>query len=196
LNGSGKTTSSKLLTERIANFGYPCYRTFEPTNGIIGTLIRSFLKGEEERPTNAAMALLFAADRMEHIHNEISPILMDNYVVCDRYYYSNMAYQSYDSEGLELVLQYNKEAMKLCKPDITFFIDVTPDECMRRIEKRGEDKSIYENRLELELRYTQFMAAIERMKETDNIIKVGSNTMSPEDVVNQMWDYIKPGAAT
>ena len=190
LDGSGKSTVTKLLAERFAAHDLPCYRTFEPTNGTVGSLIRSILSGKQERLTNAGMALLFAADRIEHIHNEIAPYLMHNYIVCDRYYYSNMAYQSFDDESIKLVVQYNKEAMKLCKPDITFFINVTPEECMKRIEKRGGNKSIYETLPELETRHTQFMAAIELMKETDNIIKVGSDTMSPEDIVNQMWEHI------
>jgi len=190
LDGSGKTTVTKLLAERFTEYDLPCYRTFEPTNGAIGTLIRSILSGKEERFTNAAMAHLFAADRIEHIHNEIVPHLMYNTVVCDRYYYSNMAYQSFDDESLESVVQYNKDAMKLCKPDFTFFIDVTPEECMKRIEKRGESKSIYETEAELKIRYAQFMAAIKLMKETDNIINVGSNSMSPKEIVNQMWEHI------
>jgi len=190
LDGSGKSTVTKLLAERFAAHNLPYYRTFEPTNGTIGTLIRSILSGKQERLTSAAMALLFAADRIEHIHNEIAPNLMHNYIVCDRYYYSNMAYQSFDDESLKLVVQYNKEAMRLCKPDITFFINVTPEECMKRIEKRGENKSIYETLPELKIRYTQFMSAIELMKESDNIINVGSDTMTPENIVDQMWEHI------
>ena len=191
LDGSGKTTVSKLLAERFADYNLDCYRTYEPTRGPIGGLIRPFLAGEEKPFSHAGMALLFSADRIEHIHDEIIPNLANNYVICDRYYYSNMAYQSYDDEGLESVIQYNKDAMKLCKPDIVFFLNVTPEECMKRIEKRGEEKSIYETLNELEIRYRQYLAAIERMKTIDDIIIVGSNTMSAEEIIDQMWTYIK-----
>jgi len=194
LDGSGKSTAAKLLAERFSEQYLHCYRTYEPTNGSIGTLIRSILTGKEEAVTNETMALLFAADRYEHIWklNGIRKILLDNYVICDRYYYSNMAYQGIDAKSLELVVQHNQSAMIDCKPDITFFINVSPEECMRRIQKRGENISIYENLKELEQIYERYMAAFERMKKTDNIIIVGSDTMSPNEIVDEMWNYLTP----
>jgi len=190
LDGSGKTTVTKLLAERFAAQHLPCYRTYEPTNNSIGTLIRSILAGQNEPVSNETMALLFAADRCEHIWNEIIPNKVNNYVVCDRYYLSNMAYQSSDDENLEDVVYYNQLAITNCRPDITFFINVTPDECMRRIEKRGDDKSIFETLPALEFRYKRYMAAIERMRKTDNIIIVGSDITTPEEIVQQMWEHI------
>jgi len=190
LDGSGKTTVSKLLQKRFINNGLPCYHTYEPTHKPIGKQIRSFLTGKDERAPYEAMALLFAADRIEHIHNEIAPNLMHNYVVCDRYYYSNMAYQSYNDQSLDFVVYCNKPAMKLCPPDITFFLNITPEECMRRIENRGEIKSIYETTNELERIYKQFMSAIERMKETDNIVLVGTDAASPDEIVKEMWEHL------
>ena len=191
LDGIGKSTVTKLLAERFANYNQPCYRTYEPTRGPIGKLIRSILAGNEKPHSMGAMALLFSADRIEHIYNEIIPNLANNFVICDRYYYSNMAYQSFDDIGLESVVQHNNDAIKLCKPDIVFFMNVTPEECMKRIEKRGEEKSIYETLHELEISYRQYLAAIERMKTIDDIFFVGSNTMSAEETVDQIWTCIK-----
>jgi len=192
LDGSGKSTASKLLTERFLSHNLPCFHTCEPTNSPIGTLIRSILTGKEKPVSNETMALLFAADRTQHLTDEILPLLTHSNVICDRYYYSNMAYQGSDEESLERVVQYNQTAIAYGKPDITFFINVTPEECMRRVEKRGESISIYETLPKLKLQHERFMAAFERMKKTDNMIIVGSDTMSPNEIVDEMWSYLTP----
>jgi len=189
LDGSGKSTVTKLLAERFTAHNMPSYTTFEPTKNPIGELMRSILSGKVKNIENEAIALLFAADRYQHLKSEILPALERSHVICDRYYYSSMAYQGVDPDTLERVVSYNQAVMPIRKPDIVFFLNITPKECFRRVEQRGEDISIFETLPELELRYVRYLAAIERMKETDNIVVVGSDTDSPEDVVSQMWAY-------
>ena len=190
LDGSGKTTVTKLLAERFVAHGLPCHLTFEPTKNPIGALMRSIVSGKITGIENEAVALLFAADRYQHLKSEILPALEHSNVICDRYYYSSMAYQGLDSDTLERIISYHQAVMPIRRPDFVFFLNVTPDECIRRVEARGEEISIFEALPELELRYERYMAAIERMKEIDNIIKVGSNTASFEEVVDQMWEYL------
>jgi len=193
LDGSGKSTVTKLLAQRFADLDLPCHRTFEPTKNQVGTLIRSILSGESAPVSNDTMALLFVADRQEHVYNEILPVLMaGNYVVCDRYSLSNMAYQGLDDEYLERVVHYNHHAISYVRPDITFFINVTPAECIKRIEKRGGDKSIYETLEGLKSIYKRYMAAINRMKKTDHIVIVGNDTVTPQEIVAEIWTHIKP----
>jgi len=153
--------------------------------------VRSILSGEVKNIENEAFALLFAADRYQHLKSEVLPALEHSNVVCDRYYYSSMAYQGIDTESLERVVAYNQAVMPIRKPDIAFFLNVTPGECTRRIAMRGGEASIYDALPELELRYKRYMAAIERMKKTDNIIMIGSDTASAEEIVNQMWEYLE-----
>lgn len=191
LDGSGKTTVSKLLTSEFIKHGLNCHHTYEPTNGLIGTLLRSILVGKTPHVAMHTMALLFAADRYEHIWEEIIPRLEHGHIVCDRYYYSNMAYQSYDAKSLEFVMHHNNFAMEQCRPDITFFINVSPEECMRRIQKRNENRSIFETLESLQLIHTRYMDTINKMKETDNIIIVGSDTATPDEVVKEIWQHIK-----
>jgi len=190
LDGCGKSTVTKLLAERFALQGVPCHTTFEPTKNQIGELIRSILTGEITNMENESVALLFAADRYQHLKSEILPALEHSHVVCDRYYYSSMAYQGLDSDSLERVIAYNQAVMPIRKPDIVFFLNVSPRECIRRVIKRGEENSIFEALPELELRYDRYLAAIQRMKKTDNIIIVGSDTASAEDISAEMWRYI------
>ncbi|MCL1786975.1 MAG: dTMP kinase [Defluviitaleaceae bacterium] len=190
LDRCGKTTQISLLSERLKKEGIPHFTTREPSDNPIGRLIRSAVHGECEF-TNETLALLFAADRHQHAAREIIPALTrGEHVICDRYYYSNMAYQSFDAESLELVVKHNDEVMALCRPDITFFVNVSPAECMKRINNRNNGTSTYyETLYELELIYDRYMAAIDRMKTTDNIVFVGSDTATPEEVVEQMWTY-------
>jgi len=164
--------------------------TVEPTKSPIGKLARAILSGEIKDIENESFALLFAADRYQHLKSEVLPALEHSHVVCDRYYYSSMAYQGIDTESLERVIAYNQAVMPIRKPDIVFFLNVTPSECIRRIAMRGGEASIYDVLPELELRYERYMAAIERMKETDNIVVVGSDAASAEDIVDQMWAYL------
>jgi len=190
LDGSGKSTVTKLLARQFEANNLPYHLTFEPTKNPIGELMRSIVSGKVTGIENEAVALLFAADRYQHLKCEILPKLEHSNVICDRYYYSSMAYQGLDSDTLERIISYHQAIMPIRRPDIVFFLDITPHECMRRVEARGQDISIFETLPELELRYGRFMAAIDRMKETDNIIKVGSNTSSPDEIVSQMWGYI------
>jgi len=190
LDGCGKSTVTKLLAERFALHGLPCHTTFEPTKNQIGELIRSILTGKITNIENESVALLFAADRYQHLKGEILPALEHSHVVCDRYYYSSMAYQGLDSDSLERVIAYNQAVMPIRKPDIVFFLNVSPRECIRRVAKRGEENSIFEALPELELRYDRYLAAIERMKKTDNIIIVGSDIAGAEDIAAEMWQYI------
>jgi len=190
LDGSGKSTVIRLLTERFTAHNLPCHLTVEPTKSPIGTLVRSILSGEIKDIENEAFALLFAADRYQHLISEVLPVLEHSHVVCDRYYYSSMAYQGIDAESLERVVAYNQAVMPIRKPDMVFFLNVTPQECVRRIAARGGEASIYDSLPELELRYARYMAAIERMKATDNIVMIGSDAASAEAVVNEMWGYL------
>ena len=191
LDGSGKSTASKLLAGRFAAAHLPCIHTYEPTRRQIGQLIRSMLAGDVEPVYTEAMAQLFAADRYEHIWRDIQPYIADNNIVCDRYYLSNMAYQSFDAKSLESVVYYNRHAIENTKPDITFFLNVSPEECVRRIESRGLDKSIYETLEGLNQIYERYLTAIERMKKTDNIVFVGNDTATEHDIVEEMWGHLK-----
>ncbi|MEW5814514.1 MAG: dTMP kinase, partial [Spirochaetota bacterium] len=87
LDGSGTTTQVRLLSEKLTEKGIPVWTTCEPTDRFIGKNIRKVLRGEEkiEPP---ALALLFAADRYDHIYNPSDGIITHidkaEWVLCDR----------------------------------------------------------------------------------------------------------------
>src|SRR5512137_26082 len=93
LDGSGKTTQTHLLAQKLSK-NYPVNLTAEPSRGKIGTFIRQCCLYEDKRLPIEAEALLFAADRIEHLQKEIKPAIDEGkIVICDRYIYSSLAYQ-------------------------------------------------------------------------------------------------------
>jgi dTMP kinase len=139
LDGCGKTTQAKLLAKKLGKSHNALY-TAEPSHGKIGTYIRkSYLYGEK-RLSIILEALLFAADRIEHIENEVIPALKEGHlVISDRYVYSSLAYQGAAGLNLDWIEKVNEHALK---PDLAVFIDVNPEAVMNRLKPK---KSVMEN---------------------------------------------------
>jgi dTMP kinase len=139
LDGSGKSTQARLLAERLQKTRRVLL-TVEPSRGRIGTFIRqSYLYGEN-RLSSVVEALLFAADRVDHVQNEIVPALeTGDVVISDRYVYSSLAYQGAAGLSLEWIEKVNSHALR---PDIALFLDVDLGTVMKRLKPR---KSIMEN---------------------------------------------------
>lgn len=139
LDGSGKSTQARLLAERLQKTRRVLL-TVEPSRGRIGTFIRqSYLYGEN-RLSSVVEALLFAADRVDHVQNEIAPALeTGDVVISDRYVYSSLAYQGAAGLSLEWIEKVNSHALR---PDIALFLDVDLGTVMKRLKPR---KSIMEN---------------------------------------------------
>ena len=101
IDGSGKSTQIKLLAEKLRERGEKVYVTAEPTESVSGGLLRDALCGVANR-TACEMAALFTLDRIFHNVNPangIEKMLRDGfYVICDRYYYSTLAYQGNETD--------------------------------------------------------------------------------------------------
>jgi dTMP kinase len=141
IDGSGTTTQAKRLAAWMNGQGLETHLTCEPSNGPLGQLLRRFLKRELPSVDAAALALLFAADRVDHVQSEILPQLQRGLnVVTDRYVYSSLAYQSLDLE-LSWVAQINGLAPE---PDLTCYLRVDPLLARSRRDGRGEDEEIFD----------------------------------------------------
>ena len=136
LDGSGKTTQAKILAKKINNAIY----TTEPSKGLIGNYIRKSYLYSKKRLSPFVEALLFAADRIEHLESEIIPALNEGTtVICDRYVFSSLAYQGASGISLDWIETINKAILY---PDLAIFIDVEPEKSMRRLNSK---KSLMEN---------------------------------------------------
>ena len=139
VDGSGKTTQAKRLVRNLRSKGYDAVYTTEPSAGKIGTLIRSFVLSCKSRVPIALEALLFAADRVDHVQTDVEPLLKQGkIVVCDRYVCSSLAYQGAAGLDLDWMDCVNRFALK---PDLTLFLDVSPEVGLNRLKRK---KSVME----------------------------------------------------
>jgi dTMP kinase len=140
LDGCGKTTQTRLLVRRLRKMGHDATYTAEPSRGKIGSFIKKYCLHGGKRVSAVVEALLFAADRFEHVHSEIIPALNGGRaVVSDRYVYSSLAYQGAAGLDLEWIWKINERAMR---PDLAIFVDAEPETVIQRLKPR---KSIMEN---------------------------------------------------
>ena len=131
LDGCGKSTHVRLLARWLRSRGRKVVITDEPTDGVIGKIIKRMLMGELKLPI-AAEALLFAADRVQHISDVIEPALKAGKVVLnERYVCSSLAYQSARGVPVSWIASINKHAIK---PDLTILIDVPAKAALARIK--------------------------------------------------------------
>ncbi|MDY0290226.1 MAG: dTMP kinase [Sphaerochaeta sp.] len=142
LDGSGTTTQMQLLAEKCDRELRACRATFEPTDKPIGRLVRAVLK-KQIVTTPLALAMLYAADREDHLYNPIYGMVSEmekgKLVICDRYIYSSLAYQ-----GVECPIEKVRELNQFPAPKYLFFIDTPVGECIRRIEARGGDTELFD----------------------------------------------------
>jgi dTMP kinase len=161
IDGAGTTTQSAMLAKNLKDLGYKVVTTQEPTLGPVGLLLRAILRGRvvgKGQPFDQkAVALLFAADRLDHIASEIAPFLDGGFfVVSDRYVLSSLAYQSLYAE-LGWVKEVNRFAIN---PDLTIFLDVPVDVAVKRIASSRPDKDIYEDKETLTRVYEAYRNAL------------------------------------
>ena len=141
-DGCGKSTQLRLLSEYLEKNGVPHIFTREPGGGKISEAIREILlNGKNSEMTDACEALLYAAARVQHLSDRVEPALNeDKLVVCDRYVDSSLAYQAYARGlGTDFIGKINAYALEHYLPDVTVFIDLTPEAAFKR--KHGADEN-------------------------------------------------------
>lgn len=179
IDGSGTTTQVAKLADRLRKEGVNVRATREPSDGPVGTMVRQVLTGRivvpgGRAPGWATMALLFAADRLDHVESEIEPMLAaGGVVVSDRYDASSLAYQSVTSgtEGvaaLDWIRTINRHARR---PDLTIVLDVSPTVGAIRRETRGEAAQLYEQN-EVQRALATFYRELQKHQPDDHVVVV------------------------
>ncbi len=181
VDGAGTTTQVRRLAASLRERGLPVHLTHEPSDGPIGVLIRQVLAGRVvvpgihggHAPEWGTMALLFAADRLDHLEAEIVPNLADGVtVLTDRYDHSSVAYQSLlaggGAQAAEWVRAINLRARR---PDLTIVLDVSPEVAAERRQPRGRVRDLYEDD-ELQTTLAAMYRDIERYFPGDRIVHV------------------------
>ena len=136
--GSGKTSVIKEVYEALKSQGHDVIVTREPGGVAISERIRSLLLDYNDEVMDARTeALLFAASRRQHVIEVIKPALeAGKIVLCDRYIDSSLAYQGVARDlGIEEVYSLNLFAIETYIPDLTLFIDISPETGLKRVKK-------------------------------------------------------------
>lgn len=176
-DGSGKSTQAKLLSDRLQATGHKVHYTFEPTDGHIGKLLRSILKGEKS-VCQESIAALFLADRLDHLLNPVNGIvklLAEGFIVIsDRYYFSSYAYHSVYVD-MEWVMACNSKCAAILRPHLNLFIDVTPEVSMNRIQANREVPELYETTEILTKVRNNYLRAIDLTRTEESVTTVDGN---------------------
>lgn len=193
IDGSGKSTQSKRLKERLQKEGYAVELTFEPSTGETGRYIRKILKGEH-KVDERTMAGLFVADRLDHILNTDTGMLRQlqegRIVISDRYYFSSYAYHSCHM-NMEWVIQANSMSASILRPDLNVFIDVPPEVSLERISNNRNEKERYETLDNLILVRENYFKAFELLKNKENILVLNGET-EVDKLHETIWKKVLP----
>ncbi len=185
IDGAGTTTQCALLAAHLRKDGTAVRTTREPSDGPVGGTIRQILAGRivgagGRAPGWATMALLFAADRMDHVEAEIEPFVdTGGLIISDRYDASSLAYQSVSSgRGGESTVEWIRTLNKNAKrPHLTIVLDVPPEVAASRREARGDAAQLYEQN-ELQRALCVFYKDLQRHMPQDRVTVVdGSGTV-------------------
>ncbi len=135
IEGSGKTSQLKNIAAFLESRGHTCLLTREPGGTVIGRRIRTVLLDPESSDLDpTAELLLYTADRVQHVRQVILPaIAAGQVVVCDRYVDATLAYQGVARGlGTQLIDKLHQTLVANLKPDVTFLLDLPPEEGLRR----------------------------------------------------------------
>lgn len=191
IDGSGKSTQAQLLAARLTAEGVPTLITREPGGTVLAEKIRDLLLFAQEDLVPETEVLLYAAARAQHVRKVIGPGLARGAVViCERFIDSTLAYQGFASgNDLELIRQINTFATGGLVPDLTFLLDLKPEEGWHRVQKRNRSKGT--DRIEAKGRafqeevrrgYLRLAAA-----EAERFCLLSSAGQTKEELHQQIW---------
>jgi dTMP kinase len=192
IDGSGKSTQSRRLTERFKQEGIRHYTTMEPTDSPIGSLIHQIMTGRV-KTDNKVIAALFAADRLDHLLNDVDGILAKISagvtVVSDRYYFSSYAYHAVDMP-MDWVIKANEQSAQLLRPTVNIFIDVDPEVAMQRISANRFHKELFEKKSRLIKVREHYLEAFDKLKGVEHCLIIDGNR-SEEEIAGEVWEKLE-----
>jgi dTMP kinase len=193
IDGSGSSTQAELLHQHFRQQNIPSVLSPEPSNGIIGNLVREALRKrfrftDDPEKFNRQMAYLFAGDRHDHLYNEIDGVfkmLAAGYqVITTRYYFSSLAYNANSSEEYEFIYRLNQD---FPNPDLVFYCDLPVEIALERVNRRSHQE-IYETQAKLtqvrqnyEQVFAQYSGPWQRLNATDSADAIHQQILTTVD---------------
>jgi dTMP kinase len=178
-----------MLSERLARDGRPHAATWEPTDGVIGRMLRGIL-ARDIRAHPRTIALLYAADRSEHVHDPQTGIeartRSGELVISDRYLFSSLAYQSQEC-GDEYVLGLNTG---FPLPETLIFLDTPVEVCQERLAERRKaelyDGAAFQTRVR-----EAYLRAIERYAGTEMRVSLVDGNRPAGLIHSDIWKIVE-----
>ncbi len=191
IEGSGKSTQTKLLAEHLRSTGRNVIETVEPGGTAIGGKIRTLLLDPQNHMDPLTELLLYYASRAQHVKEVISPALKkDTIVITDRFTDSTVAYQGY-ARGLDMAIinTLNGIVVPETEPFLTILLDMDVEEGLKRNRKANK-----EDRFELET--VEFHKRVrlgfhQIAKEDPDRVKIVDASRSTEEVSREVINIIK-----
>jgi dTMP kinase len=191
IDGAGKTTQIRKLSEKLSSLNIRCYETREPTDSPIGSLIHQIMTGRV-LADNRVIASLFIADRVDHLLNLTDgiyhKICAGTTVVTDRYYFSSYAYHGVDI-NMDWVINGNSICADIVKPTLNVFLDIPVEKALERINRDKFHIELYETEERLRLVRQKYFEAFERLKDVENVIIVDANA-DAITVAERIWNIL------
>lgn len=186
IDGAGKSTQIALLQGALEKMGYTVHHTAEPTDLDTGRMLRAALSGNPARSA-CEMATLFVLDRIAHNREIEKALAAGEIVICDRYYYSSLAYQgSLCDYGW--VKRMNCDCPEIRHPDLCVFLDLSPKDAIARITARGEATEIYEKEETLSLFRDTFHRVFASLEDRVAIVNAAP---APEAIAAEVLAAVK-----
>jgi len=184
LDGSGQTTQALKLRDFLLEKNLKVHLTKEPTDSLIGGLIRSQLR-QYWKSSQECLQLLFAADRSFHLEKEILPLLKKGVnVICDRYLFSSLAYGALEIKDKNWLWEINRQFLL---PDLIIFLKVPAKTCLVRIKNNRFERTLFEKENILKEVLKNYL---DLKKKFQNFFIVEGNK-SPELVFEEIKEILK-----
>lgn len=191
IDGSGKSTQARIITEKLLSLGKKVHLTTEPTDSPIGKLIRDIFNHRLDADQRT-IAGLFVADRLEHLLNRKNGILKKleegYHVITDRYYFSSYAYHGVYM-SMDWVIQANSLSAEIKRPDINIFIDITPEVAIERLKNERKTLEIFETLENLRKVRDKYFEAFEKLKHVEKIVIINGE-QSVKEVSERILDLL------
>ena len=198
LDGAGTTTQAQRLAAWMRVQGRKVHVTAEPSSGPVGALVRQVLtrriagapraRGEAAAFDPSALALLFAADRLDHVSAEIAPRVADGWdVLSDRFTLSSLAYQTLTCADASWVEAINRRARA---PDATLFLEVSPATAVRRRFAASGQREIFEVPAFQRRVARSYRSGIERLREMGQRVEIVDGERQVEEVTAALAEKV------
>lgn len=186
----GKSTQVELLRKNLSSMGKNVQVFREPGSTSISEQIRDILLSNDNKEMDILCeTLLYSSARAQLVNEKIIPCLKENYIVLlDRYYHSTTAYQGYGRGiKLEFINSVNNVVSQGCTPEITFILDISPEEASKRRSESGRDR--------LEMSSIQFYREVRRgyleMAAEDARLNVIDGTIQIKEIETIILNKVK-----